>query len=82
MRNRTNTSHSPADSGLECGRTYTHTRHGRVEVTGLWQGTRWVDAVDQPNEGETVVVRYLPPDGETWRDERSALLDDFLAALE
>ncbi|QSW99407.1 hypothetical protein [Haloterrigena alkaliphila] len=73
---------SASDRPIEHGRTYDHAHHGPVEVTGIWQKTRWVETVRDGDEQETVVIRFLPPDGDDWSDERSASLNEFLEHID
>lgn len=76
---------SPSDRVIERGGVYDHAAHGRVEVTQIWQGTQWTDAVTVSSTEEReinrpIVVRYIPADGGDWHDELAATFDEFHAA--
>lgn len=77
---------SPSDRAIERGGIYDHATHGRVEVTQIWQGTEWTDAVavsptEEREARRPIVVRYIPADDGDWHDELAATLDEFHAAI-
>lgn len=75
---------SGSDRPIERGETYSHARHGRVEVTDIWHGTRQVDSLPSSadrDEGLPTVVRYVPVVGGDWSDELAETADDFRDAI-
>ncbi|NUB93932.1 hypothetical protein HT576_23440 [Haloterrigena sp. SYSU A121-1] len=77
---------TPSGRAIERGGVYAHATHSRVEVTQIWQGTQWTEAVTVPSTeereiGRPIVVRYIPAADGDWRDELAATLDEFHAAI-
>ena len=73
----------PPDSGpdrsIKHGETYTHEKHGRVEVEGIWRGVSEVDSAHNTAENGTIIIRYSCENGPA---ELIDTLDEFLDATE
>lgn len=71
-----------ADRFIERGETYNHEQYGDVEITGIWRGIKKVDDARHTNTEETIIVRYAADGDGKEVDERTALLNEFLDAIE
>ena len=75
-------SRTSSHQSIEYGDIYNHTTHGRVEITGIWQGTRWVDRAPPSDEHRPVIIRYIPAADSDWQDEIATTREDFLDSIE
>ena len=69
---------------VERGETYEHADHGRVSVTGLWEGVHHVDSARNTNGTGVIVVRYSVEEEERCVEdaEYADTLEEFLTAIE
>lgn len=85
MMNKTDRCPSLSFKAIERGEVYDHETYGRVEVTGIWHGSQWVDTAPPLNDHEVgdqpIIIRYTPGNG-GWDDELAATRDEFLDAVE
>lgn len=85
MRENENQSHSAVVQVIKCGEIYEHATHGAIEVTGIWQGTHWIDTMpisDTPAEQNLIIVRYTSVTDDNWWDESTETLDTFRNAID
>lgn len=75
-------SEANADRPIERGAPSVHVEHGRVEVTGSWQGINEVDSARNTNRTDVIIVRYSTERDRGSMDELTDTLDRFLEAIE
>ena len=73
---------SNSDLVVDRGETYDHTKHGQVEVTGIWKGVEQVDSAHHTDEKDVFIVRYSTVINGEEVDELTDTLDEFLQSIE
>ncbi|MFC7140064.1 hypothetical protein ACFQMA_09485 [Halosimplex aquaticum] len=73
---------SDSERIIERGETYSHTKHGQIEVTGIWKGVNQVDKAHHADERDTFIVRYSAEVNGEEVDGLTDTLDEFVQYIE